>query len=382
MEEGHSSSNSMPPFLSKTYEMVDDPSTDTIVSWSVTNRSFIVWNQPDFAKDLLPKYFKHNNFSSFIRQLNTYGFRKVDPEQWEFANDDFVKGQPHLMKNIHRRKPVHSHSLQNVHGQGAAAPPLTESERRNLKGEIQILKHDKQQLLLEFQRQEQEQNINEIDLLCLKDRLENLEQKQQNMLSSVSQVLQKPGVELSLYPLTENTERKRRYPRNSSFSDEASIEDPIEISQMLCGENADSTSVLSLSMERLDLLDSSIMYWENIMLDLGEASFQSHSNIDFDDSINCADSPDISCVQLDFEVLPKSPMIDVNPEPAVAVVPYPVASEEQPAATAPVTTGVNDVFWEQFLTENPGSNETSGKNNEGKPGEQDQFWWDYRNIIR
>lgn len=286
------------------------------------------------------------------------------------------------MKNIHRRKPVHSHSLQNVHGQGAAAPPLTESERRNLKGEIQILKHDKQQLLLEFQRQEQEQNINEIDLLCLKDRLENLEQKQQNMLSSVSQVLQKPGVELSLYPLTENTERKRRYPRNSSFSDEASIEDPIEISQMLCGENADSTSVLSLSMERLDLLDSSIMYWENIMLDLGEASFQSHSNIDFDDSINCADSPDISCVQLDFEVLPKSPMIDVNPEPAVAVVPYPVASEEQPAATAPVTTGVNDVFWEQFLTENPGSNETSGKNNEGKPGEQDQFWWDYRNIIR
>jgi hypothetical protein len=70
---GSSSSNpSLPPFLSKTYEMVDEPSTDAIISWSDTNRSFIVWNPPVFTSDLLPKFFKHKNFSSFIRQLNTY----------------------------------------------------------------------------------------------------------------------------------------------------------------------------------------------------------------------------------------------------------------------------------------------------------------------
>ncbi|CAI0560877.1 unnamed protein product [Linum tenue] len=52
--------------------MVDDPSTDSVVSWSASNKSFIVWSPPEFSRDLLPRFFKHNNFSSFIRQLNTY----------------------------------------------------------------------------------------------------------------------------------------------------------------------------------------------------------------------------------------------------------------------------------------------------------------------
>ncbi|KAM0011520.1 putative transcription factor HSF-type-DNA-binding family [Helianthus debilis subsp. tardiflorus] len=92
------------PFLTKAYQLVDDPTTDHIVSWGEDDTTFVVWRPPEFARDLLPNYFKHNNFSSFVRQLNTYGFRKIVPDRWEFANEFFKKGEKHLLCEIHRRK--------------------------------------------------------------------------------------------------------------------------------------------------------------------------------------------------------------------------------------------------------------------------------------
>lgn len=81
---GESSGEDMPrlvptPFLTKTYQLVDDHAVDDVISWNADGSTFIVWNQAEFARDLLPKYFKHNNFSSFVRQLNTYVITLFNP---------------------------------------------------------------------------------------------------------------------------------------------------------------------------------------------------------------------------------------------------------------------------------------------------------------
>ncbi|XP_027070332.1 heat stress transcription factor B-3 [Coffea eugenioides] len=121
--------SSPPPFLLKTYMLVEDPSTDEVISWNTEGTAFVVWQPAEFARDLLPTLFKHSNFSSFVRQLNTYGFRKVATARWEFSNDMFRKGERDLLCEIRRRKAWtnKSHSNNNKgqqshhHHQAAAA---------------------------------------------------------------------------------------------------------------------------------------------------------------------------------------------------------------------------------------------------------------------
>ncbi|KAL0890089.1 hypothetical protein Bca101_014072 [Brassica carinata] len=375
---GSSSSSSLPPFLAKTYEMVDDSSSDSIVSWSQSNKSFIVWNPPEFSRDLLPRFFKHNNFSSFIRQLNTYGFRKADPEQWEFANDDFVRGQPHLMKNIHRRKPVHSHSLPNLQSQ---QNPLTDSERQRMNNQIERLTKEKQVLLEELHKHEEERELFEQQVKKLKDQLQHMEKRQRTMVSCVSQVLEKPELALNLSPcLPERNERKRRFPRA------VGLETMLEENHQKCGavreDGSTSTSSHDATTERqVEQLESSIAIWENLVSDscesMEEQSTRNMMTLDVDESSTCPESPPLSCIQLSIDIRLKSPpsprTIDMNSEPDVS-------KEQNTVSSPPPAAGANDVFWQQLLTENPGSTEQREVQSEKAEDRSEKCWWNSRNL--
>ncbi|XP_015884394.2 heat shock factor protein HSF30 [Ziziphus jujuba] len=174
-----------PPFLTKTFEMVEDPTTDSIVSWSTSRNSFIVWDSHRLSTHLLPRYFKHSNFSSFIRQLNTYGFRKVDPDRWEFANEGFLGGQRHLLKTIKRRR----HVSQNVNQQGGAC---VEVGQFGLEGEFDRLKRDRNVLMAEIVRLRQQQQSSREQVLAMENRLQNTEKKQHQIMAFLAKALHSP----------------------------------------------------------------------------------------------------------------------------------------------------------------------------------------------
>ncbi|XP_048829628.1 heat shock factor protein 4 [Brienomyrus brachyistius] len=111
--DGSYSSN-VPAFLTKLWTLVEDPETSHLICWSTTGTSFHVFDQGRFAKEVLPKYFKHSNMASFVRQLNMYGFRKVvnieqsglvkpERDDTEFQHLYFLQGHEHLLEHIKRK---------------------------------------------------------------------------------------------------------------------------------------------------------------------------------------------------------------------------------------------------------------------------------------
>ncbi|XP_065864337.1 heat stress transcription factor A-7a-like [Euphorbia lathyris] len=180
-----------PPFLTKTYEMVDDPITNYMVSWNIGGSSFVVWDPHSFSTNLLPRYFKHNNFSSFVRQLNTYGFKKIDPDRWEFANEGFLRGQKHLLRNIKRRKTINQPS--SSHQQQQAVGACVEIGRFGLDIEFDRLKRDKQVLMMELVKLRQQQQSTRSYIQAMEERLQGTEIKQQQMMQFLARAVQNPG---------------------------------------------------------------------------------------------------------------------------------------------------------------------------------------------
>ncbi|CAG7837666.1 unnamed protein product [Allacma fusca] len=116
VSNGPNGSSHVPAFLVKLWKIVDDPKTNELICWSEMGNSFLIRNQPKFARELLPLYYKHNNMASFVRQLNMYGFHKVvsvdqgglktEKDEMEFAHPFFLKGSESTLELIKRKIPA------------------------------------------------------------------------------------------------------------------------------------------------------------------------------------------------------------------------------------------------------------------------------------
>ncbi|PWN18055.1 winged helix DNA-binding domain-containing protein, partial [Microstroma glucosiphilum] len=100
-------------FVAKLYSMLEDETISNMISWGPTGDVFSVSNPAEFSRLVLPTWFKHANWQSFVRQLNMYGFHKVNhtfsglPNEevqiWEFKHTYFRKGEVGLLSEIKRK---------------------------------------------------------------------------------------------------------------------------------------------------------------------------------------------------------------------------------------------------------------------------------------
>lgn len=112
------------PFPVKLHYMLTETEKDgleKIVSWQPHGRCFVVHDQKLFVQRILPCWFRQTKFSSFQRQLNLYGFRRITnaTDKGGYYHELFLRCKPQLCYSIKRTK---------IKGTGTRKPSCPETE--------------------------------------------------------------------------------------------------------------------------------------------------------------------------------------------------------------------------------------------------------------
>ncbi|XP_078504588.1 heat shock factor protein 2-like isoform X1 [Lissotriton helveticus] len=232
----------VPAFLCKLWMLVDDPDTNEFITWNQNGESFMVLDEQRFSKEILPKYFKHNNMASFIRQLNMYGFRKVlhldscvvkveHDEPIEFQHPYFKQGQEHMLAHIKRKVPstkgeepkitpedisqilTNAHKVQASHETFESRLSALQRENESLWREVGELraKHSQQQQVIR-------KIVQFIVTLVQNNRLVNLKRKRTLLLNTngtpqpnvLPQIVKEPDDDQNREPIPSTKGLKRR----------------------------------------------------------------------------------------------------------------------------------------------------------------------------
>lgn len=173
----HKTRLNVPEFIAKLYTLLSTPENESFISWTESGESFRIRDVSEFSKHVLPRNFKHANFSSFVRQLNKYDFHKIKSPStsrsedsgasaggnagfWEFRHPRFRRGEPERLSLIRRKRTLGEGSSQRfidsvTDAENSATDESTSvlSDRlSSLTGQCSELSRTVSQLMVHFQK--------------------------------------------------------------------------------------------------------------------------------------------------------------------------------------------------------------------------------------
>lgn len=144
------------------------------------------------------------------------GFRKMDPDRWEFANEGFLRGQKHLLNTIHRKKATQSQQQQQHFLQGLITSSSSGSsnegtcELYDLR-EVERLKQDNDLIIQDLGKLRKKQEDTDRELEVMNKRLQVTEKRPQEMISFLARVMENPGlIDQMLHNRQLGTRKRRR----------------------------------------------------------------------------------------------------------------------------------------------------------------------------
>ena len=160
-------------FLKKLNSMLNEEKNKEYISWYKSTNKIIIKEIDEFSENILHKYFNHKNFSSFVRQLNSYNFQKEKNNKSD--------------KNLKYENPDFHRNMSDKEIENLETKIFEDKKNRNKRVQNNYINNDviKEPIIDNYNEFKNDLNMSLDEIKKLKERLDNLNNEIENLKNKI-----------------------------------------------------------------------------------------------------------------------------------------------------------------------------------------------------